>query len=206
VVVSDTDSDEWYLARVNVGEGLYQAGCHGEAVAVFRETLAQLGEEPAYNRCYTLDRLGRCYGAQGHSALAEETYFRALAEAEKLEPTPGARNLIGTIQQDLGDVLQVRGEFPGARRAYAASLAISRDQRNARSAAATVAQLGDLAIRQGDLDEARLNYHEALRIFLALNEPSSVATCWHMVGIVYAEQKRWDDAERAYREAARIRA
>ena len=202
----EAGSRTWYLARSNEGEALRGAGQVAEALAVFREVLAGLGDAPSYERCLTLGRIGRCLGAQGQAAQAAECYRAAIAVAEQLAPSAGVTRQRGLLYTDLGDVLRASGDFAGARSAYETSLAIKQEiGGDDRGEAVVNGQLGTLALVQGDLAEAETRYKVALETFQQLQEPASEATAWHQLGMVYEEAEEWEAADHHYRESARIK-
>jgi tetratricopeptide (TPR) repeat protein len=203
-VVAERGSDDWSLARSNLGAQFFDAGDFRQAEEVFTDILAQIGDAPSHGRCTTLLWLGRCYQGQGHASRAEGTERRALAEAGKLEPTIEARRLIGTLQADLAVVLGRTGRYREARVALEASLAIKAELRDDRGVAVALAELGTLATREYKLDEAESRYRQALETFRGLGEPSSQAAMWHQLGLVYQRANRLQEAEQAYRESARI--
>jgi tetratricopeptide (TPR) repeat protein len=197
-------SENWYLARSDLGEQLLAAGSFREAEAVFADMLTHLEEAPSYNRCVTLARLNRCCRSQGQASRGEEICLQALAEAGQLEPTIGVRGLISTLHADLGDTLKQGGRYRDARAEYEASLAIKTELGEDRGVAVALAQLGALALVENKLFEAESRYRQALDTFRGLGEPSTEAVAWHQLGTVYQRANRLNEAERAYREAARI--
>jgi tetratricopeptide (TPR) repeat protein len=203
-VAGAVGSRHWVLAHSNRGEQLQKAGRHGEAQAVFEEVLQELGTAPSYERCTTLGRLGRCFHGQGQLESAEAHYRQALAVVWQLDASPHVRRQISLLQTGLADVLRDKGDYAGARAAYAVGLAIAEELGNLRQVAVGNAQLGTLARAQNDLPEAERRQWEALTIFQRLREPAAEAIAWHQLGWVYQEARRWDAAERAYRESARI--
>lgn len=203
-LIGEVGSYTWYLSRQNSGEQLFDTGRYQQAAQVFSEILAELGEQPSYNRCVTLVRLGRCFEYQRQTAQAAEIYRQGLAVAQQLEQSHNVKKLMGTLQTKLADALTDMGDYGEARIAYEAGLAIYQEIGDSRDAAASNGQLGTLAILQGNLPEAEQRHREALTTFQQLNEPALEATAWHLLGMVYEEGKQWDAAEDAYREAARI--
>jgi len=201
----EVGSQTWYLTRNNVGEQLRSAGRYQEAAQVFNEILAGLGEEPSYNRCNTLRRLGECLSLQGHASQAAALYRQGLAVAQQLEASDDVKRQMGTLQTNLADALMERGDYGEAQLAYEASLAIDEELGDIRGAAVINGNLGTLALRQGNLAEAEQRYHEALTTFQQLSEPQAEAIVLHQLGMVYEEAKQWDAAEHHYREAARIK-
>jgi tetratricopeptide (TPR) repeat protein len=203
-LTGEVGSQTWYFSRTNLGNTLYNASRYQEAARVFGEILAGLGEQPSYQRCVTLTKLGRCFAKQGQASQAAQLYHQALAEAHQLEQPDDVKQLIETLQGDLVDVLTDMGDYNEARIASQASLAIAKELGNLRGAAVSNGQLGTLALLQRNLPEAEQLYHQALPTFQQLHEPAMQAVVWHQLGIVYEKAKQWDAAENAYRQAAQI--
>ncbi|MEK8020325.1 MAG: tetratricopeptide repeat protein [Candidatus Parabeggiatoa sp.] len=193
-----------YLALSNKGEHLWSQGEYQAAAQVFNEILTSLGEQPSYERCLTLGRLGRCFARQGQAEQAIAHYRQGLAVAEQLEPSKDVKRQKGILHADLADVLMNKREFKEAKKAYEAALSIMKEINDQRSIGAINGQLGTLALRQKNLPEAAERHREAQAIFQRLNEPESEAVFHHQLGRVYEEAQQWDAAEQAYREAARI--
>ena len=198
-------SRAWYLAQSNKGEALYAASRHRESEAVFRDILNTMGDEPTYDRCYTLRNLGLCQRASGRTGEGAATFREGIAVAESLEKSDGVRRQTGALQTDLASALMLSGDFSGARVAYEASEEIAKSIGDSRMSAVANGQLGTLAMREGNLAEAERRYQEALQTFRRLNEPASEATAQHQLGMLYHEAKQWDAAEAAYRESARLK-
>ena len=194
-----------YLARTNIGEQLRSGGHYQEAAQVFSEILAELDEQPSYERCVTLNRLGRCFEAQGQAAQAVASYRQGLAVAVQLETSEAVKRQVGALHSALANVLTVMGNYSKARTAYEAALTIAKEQDDGRQIGAVEGNLGYLAVLQGNLSEAAQRYGEAITTFQQLNEPEAEAVGWHQLGRVHQESGQWDAAEYAYREAARIR-
>ena len=200
----EVGSQGWFVARSTLGEQLYGAGRLAEALQVFEDVLAGLGEAPTYNRCLTLARIGRCLKHQGQAAGAVERLREALAVAGQLEQTDGVKKQASAVQTELADVLRDMGQFAEARATYEASLASAQELGHDRGEAVTEIQLGTLELRQGNLAEAARRYQEALQKFQQLQEPATEAVVWHQLGMTYQEAQQWEAAEGAYREAARL--
>jgi tetratricopeptide (TPR) repeat protein len=188
-VAGAVGSRHWFLARSNRGEQLRNAGRHREALAVFDEVLQWLGTAPSYERCTTLTRLGRCFKRQGQLEPAEAHYRQALAVAQQLDASPDVRRQISLLQTDLANVLTDKGDYTGARAAYAAGLAIDEELGDFRGAAVSNGSLGTLALKQNDLPEAARRYREALTIFQRLGEPTTETIFWHQLGRVYRQAR-----------------
>jgi len=199
-------SQRWFLALSNKGEQLYRAARYQEAEQVFTGMLSGLGEVASYERCITLNWLGRCFFLQGKAATAAKYYRQGWAAAEQLERPESVKQQMRALQMGLADVLRDIGDYDKAQTAYEAALAIAKEQDDGRSIGAAEGELGTLALRQGQLQEAEKRYREALAIFkqLQLNEPETEAVIHHQLGRVHQETKQRDAAEQAYRESARL--
>ena len=160
---------------------------------------------PSYERCQTLGRLARCYRVAKQPALAAELQRRALADLDRLEPSPGVLREKGVRYTDFADALTDAGDYDTARDAYQDGLKIMREIKDQRGEGVSLGQLGTLAMLQGDLPQAAARFNEALELFQRIGEPKAVATAWHQLGMVYEEARQWEQAERHYKEAARIR-
>jgi len=193
-----------YLALSNKGEHLYSQGQYQAAAQVFNEILMILGEQPSYERCLTLGRLGRCFANQEQAEQAIAYYRHGLAVAEQLELSKNIKRQKGNLHTGLADVLMNMRNFEEARKDYEAALVIDKELEDVRGIAIDEGQLGTLALSQNNLQEATERYREALAIFQRLNEPESEAVLHHQLGMVYKEAQQWDAAEQAYREASRI--
>ncbi|MBC1240255.1 CHAT domain-containing protein [Nostoc sp. 2RC] len=203
-LTGEVSSNTWFLSRTSSGEQLFNASRYQQAAQVFSEILAELGEQPSYNRCFTLGSLGRCFEFQRQTAQAAQIYRQGLAVAQQLEQSDGVKKLMATLQTELADALTNMGDYGEARIAYEAGLAIKKELGNLSGAAVSNGQLGTLAMLQGNLPEAEQRYREVLTTFQQLNEPAQQAIVWHQLGRVYEEGKQWDAAEDAYRTSAQI--
>jgi tetratricopeptide (TPR) repeat protein len=197
-------SQTWLPTKINSAEELYRAGQYQQAAQVFNEIVAGLGEQPSYERCVALGRLGRCWMRQGQAAQAVKVYRRGLAVAKQLEASESVKRQIGVLQSELADVLSDMGNYGEARIAYEAALTIAQEQNDVRQIAVVEGQISTLALLQGNIPEVERRYHEAVTNFQQLNEPAMEAVAWHQLGRVYEALRQWDAAERAYRESARI--
>jgi len=204
-LAGEVGSQNWYLSKTGVGKQLYNAGHYTEAANIFNEILTGLGTIASYNRCLTLNSLGRCFNKQGQTEQAAAYYQQGLETAQQLEQTQGVQRQTGLLYTDLATVLRHMGRYADAQAAYEQSLAIATEQNDGRQMGAVNGQLGSLAINQGNLAEAEQRYKTALAIFQHFHEPSTEAIVWHQLGYVYQEGKRWEIAEYAYRQSANIK-
>ncbi|MDT4332190.1 CHAT domain-containing protein [Methylomonas sp. MS20] len=198
-------SDSWYLAQTQRGEQLWAAGQIGEAIAVFEQLLAGLGDTANYRRANTLGWLGRCFNAGGRPDLAADYQQQSLSVLAELPPSDSVQRQTGMCWIDLADALTNLGRYAEARQAYLDGLAIAEELQDLRTQGVTLLQLGTLAIREGLHDEALQRYRDALHLFQSLNEPATETAVWHQLGMVYHETRQWQDAEDCYRKSAEIK-
>jgi tetratricopeptide (TPR) repeat protein len=198
-------SQSWYLVRSNLGEQLFSDGRYPEAAQVFNEILVGLSDQPSYELCWILSRLGRCLAEQAQVTQALGFYRQGLALVQQLEVSDGVKRLMATLLTDSADAFKDIGDYGTARIAYEQSLALAKEMGDARGEAVANGQLGTLALFQDNIAEAAQRYLKALTKFQQLKEPAEEAVFWHLLGMVYQKAEQWGAAEQAYREAARIR-
>jgi tetratricopeptide (TPR) repeat protein len=204
-VVGKVDSQAWYLTHIQHGEALYEAGRHADAIKVFEEILAGLGDRPSYEQCVTLNRLGRCLKSQGRVEQAATYYRQGLTVAAQLEQSEGVKRQRGVLHTDLAEVLMVIRNYDGAKESHEAALEIAKAQGDDRTVGVVEGQLGTLAMVQGELREAAERHQAALTTFQQLGEPAGEAAEWHQLGRVYEKARQSDKAEQYYRKAAQIK-
>ncbi|TYQ30748.1 CHAT domain-containing protein [Pseudanabaena sp. UWO310] len=203
---SEAGSQTWYLTQINLGEQLQNAGRYADAEMVFKKILSELGTTPTYERCTTLNLLGRCYWATGQPERAAENYRLGLEVAAMLEQNNGTKRQISSLQIDFGDVLIAMGNYELVHESYKELLAMKKDLGvDRRGEAVMQIQLGTLALVQKKLPEALQLYQKALAIFQQLKEPLAEAITWHNLGRTFEESRQWAYAEQAYRQSARIK-
>lgn len=200
----NSDSSQWYLARSNLGEQLFNAGRYTEAKEVFTEVLMELGEVASYERCLTLGRLGNCFKKQGCLDKAINYYHDASKLLEIYNKTYEEKHQLCVLKSELADALSMKGDYPKSKAEYESVLKIMIEKNDIRSIAAINNQLAILAFRQKKLCEAERRYQETLSSSRHLQEPASEASALHGLGMVYQELQQLEIAEQAYRESARI--
>ncbi len=198
-------SKAWLSARFNLGEQLQQSDKTTEAVQVFQDILAELGDVSSYQRCLTLHRLGRCHRKQGQLAVAEQLYRQELDELGQLEQSEWVQREIGLAQSDLVNVLTAQGDLRGAKVTCQSALEIMEKLGDKRNVGVVLGQLGTLSLMQGERVKTAEQWLETLSFWQSMNEPVSEANVWHQLGIVYQRERCWEMAEQAYREAARLK-
>jgi len=198
-------SEAWYLVQTNRGEQLFAAGRITDAIKVFEQLLAELGDTVSFRRAVTLARLSRCLQTGGKPDLAVDSLRQALGVIVKLEPDDEIKRLSGVCSTDLADSLTALGRYAEARLAYLEGLAIDEELQDLRGQVVTLGQLGSLAMLEDRLDEALNSYRDALSLFQSLKEPASEAAVWHQLGMVYQKTQQWRDAEHCYRKSAEIK-
>jgi tetratricopeptide (TPR) repeat protein len=203
-LAGEVGSQNWVLSKSSDGEQLFNAGHYTEAANIFTEILTGLGTTASYERCLTLNRLGRCFSFQGQAEQAAAYYQQGLETAQQLEQNKGVQRQTGALYSDLANALRDMGRYAEAQAAFEQSLAIATEQNDDRQMGVVNGQLGTLALVQGNLSEAEQRYKTALAIFQRFHEPSGEAVFWHQLGYVYQKAKQWEAAEHAYRQAANI--
>lgn len=196
---------QWYSAQKNYGEQLIDNGQYEQAEVIFQEILYHLETIPSYERCLTLELLGRNCGVQGKREEAIRYFQEGLNLAQQLEKTEIIQQHIGVLFTHLAIIFTDKEDFPQARNCYEQALSIAKDIGDIRQEVVVNAELGTLAIFQHNLEEAENCFNDALELFGLLNEPATEAKIQNQLGMVYFEQKKWKDAESAYRKSAKIK-
>jgi tetratricopeptide (TPR) repeat protein/CHAT domain-containing protein len=197
----DIGSRTWYLAHSNQGEMLYSAGSYSEALKTFTGILEGLEVNLSYERCLTLNRIGRCLVPQGQADKAVQFYREGIIVAKQLEQNDLVKRQQGALFNDLGNALRILGDYTGSNESYKEALKISEALGDLGATAATQGQLGTLALVQRDLPEAVIHYQSSLSIFQELEEPAGEARSLHQLGRVYEVWRKWDEAEKYYRNS-----
>jgi len=197
-------SHSWYLAQTQRGEQLFADGQIGEAITVFKQLLAGLGDSANYQRAQTLGWLGRCFQNGGRPDLAADHQQQALSVLAELPPSDSVKRQTGVCWIDLADALRDLGRYAEARLAYLAGLKIAEELQDLRNQAVVMGQLGTLAMQDGQHDDALQRYWDALSLFQSLEEPATEAIAWHQLGRVHQKTHQWPDAEDCYRKSAEI--
>ncbi len=199
-------SQAWYDAKTNAGEQLLNAELYQKAAQVFVEVLTRLGEQPSYERCYTLGRLGQCFERHGQLTKAVQLYRQALTVAEQLEASKPVKRQMAALQFDLAQTLIGMGNYNETLVNCEKVLALIKEiGGDPRLEAIVNCLLGDLAMLQGNIQKVGQHHQKAAKIFFALSEPELVAVAWDKLGKAYVLAKQWDTAEFTLREVARIR-
>ena len=204
-IASNIGSKDWYLTQSNLGEQLLSTANYKKAESLFLEILEGLGKTSNYERCITINRLGKCYKGMQQLEKAIVQYRLALDIAAQLEQTNDIKRQIGVLYSDLGEVLRSIEDYEYARQSYETSLGIMKEVNDTRSQAVIKCQLGILALVQNNFVEAIRILQESLIIFHELNEPATEAIILHELGIAFCEMGNLKEAEQAYRQSAQIK-
>lgn len=191
--------------RRTLGTTYRGLGLYDEATAMLDEAvrLERLADPRSHELAVSLHELGGAHYFQGGYDAAAEHYreaidiFRALA-AER--DGPPDEEMIKTIQ-DLGLLLQQRGDLDAAEPYLREALALIEDDDHPIGAIA-LANLGNIRLARGDLEEAGALYQRTLDALLQLPgttwEPAVVQ---HNLALVDIFSDRFDEADARLDEA-----
>lgn len=198
-------SQTWYETKTNTGEQLFNARLYQKAAQVFVEVLTRLGEQPSFNRCFILGKLGQCSLFQKKVGQAVKIYQQALAVAEQLEPSKPVKQQIAALLFDLAQAWKDMGNYHEALVSCEKALALIKEfGGNPRLEATINFLLGDIAMLQGNVQKVAQHHQKAAKIFFTLKEPELIAVALQKLGKAYGLAKQWDIADMKLREATRI--
>jgi putative nucleotidyltransferase with HDIG domain len=146
---------------------------------------------------HAMNVLGNVLRSRGELDEAEALYLRAHHEARRA----GEATLRAMIDQNLGVLSNIRGDYRGARKRYRASLKTYRAVGEDRYAAGALNNLGMLYTDQQRWRAAERSYAEALRICERLDDVGTQLRVENNRVEMLAEQGRWDEASVACRAA-----
>jgi tetratricopeptide (TPR) repeat protein len=202
-----------YLLESRLGDEEYEKDNLRAAASRFTALLARIEARPegmplgqgSFEHAVTLQRLTRCLIWDEPPSTATDRLYKALKIIDALiEQQPEGQNLVvarNKVLSDLGDMLEVQGQYVEARDVYKETLKVALQQGALRSQAVALTELGSLAMKQWEYSDAQAYYTAALKIFHDLNEPQSESVSWTKLGDIAQEQKDWDEAEHCYRES-----
>jgi tetratricopeptide (TPR) repeat protein len=136
-------------------------------------------------------RLGRVTWRQGRFASALAAFESALVLAERAQNV----ELCARVQNGIGAVHYARGDYPAARRAYAAALARTSAPG---MRAKIILNLGVIENIEGNLADAHEHYERAFHLFTEHGDTASATLALHNRGMVEADLARWDDADASF--------
>ncbi len=176
----------WPQSRADDIEQLLEARYHHHAAGDLDDALTA-----SYQACGQL----RTWGAR--------TTERQLWD-EALSWVPPRSGHAAAIYVQLGEIAQVRGDYPGAEQHYQAALTINEELGNRADLASTSHHLGMLAQDRGDYDTAEQRYQAALAITEELGDRAGLAACYHQLGILAQDRGDYDTAEQRYQATLAI--
>jgi tetratricopeptide (TPR) repeat protein len=173
------------------GERAETAGDYLAAAAAYRSVTAVANAELAADAHV---RLGRVLWRLGRFDVAMTAFENARALAEKA----GATELQARAENGAGAVHYALSDYPSARAAYAASLALTRDRA---MKGKIILNLGVIENILGDFEQAREHYEYAYRTFTEEGDNASATLALHNRGMVEADLLRWSAAAASFRAA-----
>lgn len=173
------------------GERAEAVGDYLAAAAAYRSVTGVANTELAADAHF---RLGRVFWRLGRFDVAMTAFANARALAEKA----GATELQARAENGAGAVHYALSDYPSARSAYAASLALTRDRA---MRGKIILNLGVIENILGDFEQAREHYEYAYRIFDEEGDSASATLALHNRGMVEADLLRWPAADASFRAA-----
>jgi putative nucleotidyltransferase with HDIG domain len=149
---------------------------------------------------HSLNVLANVVRTRGEIDEAQELYLRARDQAERA----GEASLVAMVDQNIGIVSNIRGDFRGALKRYRASLAAHRALGEHHYAAHVLNNLGMLYTDQRRWRAARRAYNEALDICARLDDTATRLRLQNNLAELLVAQERWDEARSAARGALAI--
>ncbi|HEX2081583.1 MAG TPA: HD domain-containing phosphohydrolase [Longimicrobium sp.] len=146
---------------------------------------------------HAMNVLGNVQRSRGELDEAEALYLRARDEARRA----GEATLTAMIDQNLGVLSNIRGDYRGALRRYRASLHTYRALGEDRYAAGALNNLGMLYTDLRRWRAAERSYARALRICDGLDDVGTRLRVENNRVEMLAEQERWEEAAIACRAA-----
>jgi tetratricopeptide (TPR) repeat protein len=134
----------------------------------------------------------------GSGALLESLHGRVMVKVAK----PARAILLNNI----GIVLQRRGEYAEALARYEESLSIKEEREDLGGVAASLHQIGNLHYLRGDYDEALVKYEESLRIAEGIGHGAGVAKSLRQIGMIHDARGEYGEALEKYEQSLRIAA
>ncbi|WP_434688072.1 CHAT domain-containing protein [Pseudanabaena minima] len=186
-------------------EQFWNSGDFVSAKKVLYKVLDTIPITPNFDRCRTLELLGRCETEIGNVEDAKEHYHAAISIGKALEPSKSVKQLLGVVYGHLGRLLQGIADFDNAENAYQESIKLSRDVGNKEGVFVMQTNLGIMDIFRGNFTSAEERLVESLTYFKGIHSSVAEADVIHYLGLVYEMTDRWDKAEKHYRDSAEIK-
>jgi tetratricopeptide (TPR) repeat protein len=176
------------LQELLAGERAELAGDYAAAAAAYRTVSSSADPLTASEAWF---RLGRVNWRQSRFDAALEAFDTARALAGRAV----APELESRVANGIGAVHYARGDYAGARRAYADAQALTV---NGAMLGKIILNLGVIANIEGDLDVAREHYERAYRLFREHDDRASAMLALHNRGMVEADLQLWNEADRSF--------
>ncbi len=141
-----------------------------------------LGDEEGMG--YAIWGLGLIAGQQGNIARSRELYLDALDNFKRL----GAKGVIASGYENLGETSYLLGNWPAAEEELAAALQLYREVGNVAGEAMAQHHLSRLRRRQGRLADALALLAQALNVFCRLHKAGMAARCTAAIGGIALER------------------
>ncbi len=204
---SEEYSDKkWFITQYNQAEQFLNSGDFALAKNIIYKILDRLSTIPNFNRCRTLELLGRCETEIGNNVeKAKEHYYEAISMGKALEPSDSVKQLLGAVYGNLGKLLQGMLDFDNAENAYQESIKLSREVNNKEGEFLIQTNLGIMDIFRDNFNSAETRLVESLRYYRNIHSPVLEADILHNLGLVYEMTNKWDEAESRYRDSAAIK-
>lgn len=173
------------------GERAEVVGDYLAAAAAYRSVTGVSNTELAADAHF---RLGRVSWRLGRFDVAMTAFANARALAEKA----GATELQARAENGTGAVHYALSDYPSARSAYAASLALTGDRA---MRGKIILNLGVIENILGHFEQAREQYEFAYQSFVEEGDSVSATLALHNRGMVEADLLRWPAADLSFRAA-----
>lgn len=145
--------------------------------------------------------LWRYLQIRGYISEGREWLLQALTRTE----AQGATLARAKALNGAGILAWAECDYAAANTWHEASLALSRELRDANGIARALQGLGNIAAEHGNFEAARTLYTESLSLRRALGDKQGLATLLHNVANITADQGDTDTAQALYEESLQIR-
>lgn len=181
------------LGGVHKRQGRQQqaAGCHHQALTLFREIGDRGGEARA------LGNLGNVHERQGRYQAALDFYQQARTLFYELGDRLGEARTLG----NLGLIHERQGAYPEAGEHHQQALALFCQFGDQLGEARTRGNLGDVCQRQGRYREAGEHHQHALALFRGIGDRGGEADTLNDLGVVCQRQGRYREAGGHHQQA-----
>lgn len=186
-------------ARLHGELGKFLERRHAAAIEQHLDLLAfhfDRGDHEDKRREYLLRAASAAQARYANAAAI--TYYRKalplLPPADRIEP-----------QLNLGKVLEITGDWPGATESYRTALRLAEELAIRPAQARSRTALAELFRKQGTYPDASRELDEAREIFRSLGDEAGVALTLHYAGSIAAQQGAYERACELYQESLATR-